>query len=366
VAQSPSSQSDSSPQSILQNNSAKLAAPPKFLLADAHMPLGRASEDRDSASKGPETAGFNIGLSSIRDDCHGLTAIKEQVSLIDTKTSTGNFDLNTVLNDAPKTYSHHAKDIFDLEDPFAAEQNDESQQPERPPVKPYVPLVNKYEKNVFASKETREKELANNSIETTWKELQEGLRRIKVPGSRSAHSFTNDLLSAEKKDVKVSKISYPPPGLGASSASYTSAYYERVLEAEDWFHQGNNLQDDLPLEFGQRLAQLEKAVSDNEELRQTSDVYKRVMANFYSYSRTYKPNGKRISKSLGFADLGPVSDLCCEPRYGGRRSLFDNNPCARLWRLQTATRFIPSDFVLSAQRPATLSRENNRSSLSLR
>jgi hypothetical protein len=389
LRQSPSSHPEFSPQSILHTNSPKVAAPPpKFSLADANVSYKRTSEEHHPLSKAGDGNSSmaiarlgHIGPPNIGDGSRET----RKFSLDDAEIHDESVELNSFLNGVPKTSSRLERDIFDLEDPFAPEQNDgvasqprsPSHHRDRSSVKPYVPLVNKYEKDIFASEESREKELANISTEATWKDFQQGPKRIRVPGSRFAQLFENVLLT-ERKEGKdeISKRSRPPPGLDfsgfgppapwISSASHTGVYYERVLEAEDWFHQGNNLKDDLPPEFGQRLShELDKVLNvNNEEARavQACDVFKRVMGNLYSYSRTYK-SGKRTCKSLGFADLGPVGDSCCEPRYGGRRSFFDNDPCARQWRLQT-TRFA-SDFMLSMQRQSTLTQNHGSSSLSL-
>lgn len=394
VSPSPSSHSEFSSHSILKSNSAKLAArAPQFSLTEANVPSERTSEEHHCLSKARDgdssmTTGrlVHIGLPIVGNDCKDISTIKEQFSLDDAKTRDESVDLNTFLNDVQEASSHLEKDIFNLEDPFAPEQKggilrksqSPSQQRDRSSIKTYVPLVNKYEKDVFASEESREKELVKISTDAIWKEFQQGPKRIKVPGSRLTQLFEKDLLTKRKDDKDdMSKRSRPPPGLDfsgfgppapwVSGASDTSVYYKRVLEAEDWFHQGNTLQDDLPLEFGQRLGhELDKVLNVNKEAGaavQAFDAFKRVMANLYSYSSTYK-SGKQTCRSLGFANLGPVSEFCCEPRYGGRRSFFDNDPCARQWRLQT-TLFAP-EFMLSVQqRQSILTRNHSSSSLSL-
>ncbi|KAH8692947.1 hypothetical protein BGW36DRAFT_385576 [Talaromyces proteolyticus] len=75
----------------------------------------------------------------------------------------------------------------------------------------------------------------------------------------------------------------------------------------------------------------DKPISKTEAARQTSNAFQMVIANFYSYK-----TGNAVNKFLAFSHFGPVSDEYCEPRYGGRRSYFENDPSLRQWRMQMA------------------------------
>jgi hypothetical protein len=134
-----------------------------------------------------------------------------------------------------------------------------------PHVKYYKPIVNKYPKNVFASEESRLEALRSIDNDSTWREFQRKPRVEGLPGPfKGFPSFP--VPTDHSPSLTSNGTVMPPPGLAASDPLLTarpvpwkaktgdaSKYYERVLEAEDWFHQSISREDHFSNKFQRKL-----------------------------------------------------------------------------------------------------------------
>lgn len=123
----------------------------------------------------------------------------------------------------------------------------------RSPVEYYKPIVNKYRRNVFASHALSAEELRKLEQGRTWLGFRDKPRIQNFPGS-----FSRIRQNMQRALTTNLAVPVPPPGLfdpgfidhGSTSTIQfrhwnlasgptkdISNYYERVLEAEDWFHQ---------------------------------------------------------------------------------------------------------------------------------
>ncbi|OKL60641.1 hypothetical protein UA08_04266 [Talaromyces atroroseus] len=195
-----------------------------------------------------------------------------------------------------------------------------------PPVKYYMPIVNKYPKNVFASEYTRWEALRSIGSDTAWRELQSAPKVEGVPGPFKG--FPNVPVSIDHSPLlRKNGAVMPPPGLAAldpmvvprsiswnsktGDADHASVYYERVLGAEDWFHQSLSRKDNTSRKFQRKLDE-ERAMlyitngkphnlTTPAMAIQTASAFRRVVEHLSSYISS-EENKRR---SFGFGSYGP-------------------------------------------------------------
>jgi len=353
--------SGTSSHSVLRKPRLKLAPPlPILSMADKKALLAKNSTKKITSTTTLDVTKVTAKALSTRDA--GVGSYEKHSFQNTTGSCEANFHLFPYMNDSPHTPSGFERDVFKLDDPFAPDQGERicyqsrSPSPKRDPstVKRYEPLINKYDKDAFCSEKSRKEEVARIFTEATKTAFSRGPIRINIPGSRSAHSYEGHLSTGTIDTNATSKMPRPP-GLEVSchgpASLRTSDYYDRILDAEDWFHQGNNLQYDLPLGFVERLnralGRMESGTTQKAEPTttiQTWDAFSRAIANLYSYSGNQRPGSVNLS--------GTVSDSYHVPRYSNRHSHLDNKLYSRQRQLQPAPRLLP-DSMLETRRTST-------------
>lgn len=145
----------------------------------------------------------------------------------------------------------------------------------QPSVEIYEPIVNKYSKNIFDSEHARQEQLHKLNNGETW-------RRFRCKPQVDNSSFPSKgisrfpLLDGSSQFSIDSRTLVPPPGFAVSGplplllpaqwnpvtgyAKRNSQYYERILDAEDWFSQSISEKEIIPID-SQRAFEEEMAMS---------------------------------------------------------------------------------------------------------
>jgi hypothetical protein len=196
----------------------------------------------------------------------------------------------------------------------------------RSPVAYYKPIVNKYPRHVFTSRQSRLEELCEVETENFWVTCRQKPRVKDLPGPFKG--FPRFPLVDENAQRPMNTgVLMPPPGfavpgpiLFSRSAHWNSesgpnnratTYYDRVLAAEDWFHQSNLKKKESPNEFQKKLTEVQSIIFNGKDTPydlppssdlkavQVTEMIKRVSETLFSYTDT----GETEKRGFGFGSI---------------------------------------------------------------
>lgn len=202
----------------------------------------------------------------------------------------------------------------------------------RSPVAYYKPIVNKYPRNVFASWQSRLEELWKVETSNSWLAFRQKPGVKDLPGPfKGFPRFP--LIDENPQPPMNTGVPMPPPGFTVTSpillprsahwnpesspSNRAKTYYDRVLEAEDWFHQSILKQRESSNKFQKKLTEVQSMIFNGKDpfkdlpplskdikRAQVTELIKRISENLISYTDTAE-NEKR---GFDFGDMELVLD----------------------------------------------------------
>lgn len=197
----------------------------------------------------------------------------------------------------------------------------------RSPVVFYQPVVNKYARNVFASQQLRLEEFCKVETGLSWMAIRQKPEVKDLPGPfKGLPRFP--LLDENAQRPMDTEFLVPPPGFTipgpvflarsahwnpeSSHSDRAATYYERVLAADDWFHQSILKRKQSSNQFQKKLNEVQSMIFNDQDPfkdlpppptnlkgAQVTELIKRVSEQLVSYTDTTE------NKKRGF-DFGDV------------------------------------------------------------
>lgn len=184
----------------------------------------------------------------------------------------------------------------------------------RSPVAFYKPIVNKYARNVFASQQSRLEEFCKVETGLSWMAFRQKPEVKDLPGPfKGLPRFS--LLGENAQRPMDTGILVPPPGFAipgplllprsvhwnpeTNPSNRAATYYERVLAAEDWFHQSILERKESSNQFQRKLNEVRSIIFNDQDPfkdlpppptnlkgAQVTELVKRVSEQLISYTDT--------------------------------------------------------------------------------
>lgn len=196
----------------------------------------------------------------------------------------------------------------------------------RSPVTYYKPIVNKYPRNVFASWQSRLEELWKVETDNSCLAFRQKPGVKGLPGAFKGFPLF-PLIDEKAQHPMNTGVLMPPPGFTvprpillprsahwnpeSSPSNRAKTYYDRVLEAEDWFHQSILKQREPSNKFQKKLTEVQSMMFINQDPfkdlpppardikgAQVTELIKRILETLISYT----DKAENEIKSFDFGD----------------------------------------------------------------
>ncbi|KAE8549641.1 hypothetical protein TMatcc_000663 [Talaromyces marneffei ATCC 18224] len=245
-----------------------------------------------------------------------LTTLQPQMFRVEEAHRT-NPDKNMYQNDDGLFYvAQKTDEVVSEATPKAASRRLQSPFQLRPrlPVAYYKPIVNKYPRNVFASQQSRLDELWKVETGRAWLTFRQKPEVRHLPGSfKGFPRFP--LIDENAQSPMNTGVLMPPPGFAvpgpillshsahwnpeSGSGNRATTYYDRVLAAEDWFHQSILKKKESTNRFQKKFTEVQSIILNCKDTfnnlppsfqdfksSQVTQLIKHVSENLISYTDT--------------------------------------------------------------------------------